>query len=115
MPRRQRAQPLAQARCGTGAGNHPADEIQQLQTKVAQLEHAVCSHAVIDKAIGVVVAIGPLTPAEAWDLLRETSMCTNTKPRHVAELVVNVGVTGATGNVPTDIRQELARRLSSHS
>ncbi|MGW9032329.1 ANTAR domain-containing protein [Streptomyces sp. NPDC055722] len=95
--------------------NHPADEILQLQTKVAQLEHAVYSHAVIDQAIGVVVAMGHLTPAEAWDLLRETSMCTNTKLRHVAELVVNLGVTGITGNLPTDIRQELARRLNSHS
>ncbi|MGW4609996.1 ANTAR domain-containing protein [Streptomyces sp. NPDC004532] len=87
-----------------------AGEIEQLQTKVAQLEHAVHSHAVIDQAIGVVVAAERLTPAEAWDLLRETSMCTNTKLRHVAELVLTLGVTG---NLTADIRAELARRLSS--
>jgi AmiR/NasT family two-component response regulator len=91
---------------------HAADEIQQLQTKVAQLQRAVCSHAVIDQAIGVVVAIGHLTPADAWDLLRETSMCTNTKLRHVAELVITLGITG---NLTADIREELARRLSSDS
>jgi hypothetical protein len=90
--------------------SYPADEIQQLQTKVAQLERAVFSHAVIDQAIGVVVAVGRMTPAEAWDLLRETSMCTNTKLRHVAELVVTLGVTG---NLAADIREDLVRRLSS--
>ncbi|MEV6992646.1 ANTAR domain-containing protein [Streptomyces sp. NPDC093228] len=87
----------------------PACEIQQLQTKVAQLERAVHAHAVIDQAIGVVVAAERLTPAEAWDLLRETSMCTNTKLRHVAELVITLGVTG---NLTADIREQLARRLS---
>jgi AmiR/NasT family two-component response regulator len=92
--------------------SHPADEIKQLQTKVAQLERAVYSHAVIDQAIGVIVAVGRLTPAESWDLLCETSMCTNTKLRHVAELVVTLGVTG---NLTADIREELARRLSSDS
>ncbi|MED7827278.1 ANTAR domain-containing protein [Streptomyces chiangmaiensis] len=96
-----------------GAVQEPAghpDEIQQLQTKVAQLERAVSSHTVIDQAIGVVVAVGRMTPAESWGLLRETSMCTNTKLRHVAELVVTLGVTG---NLTADIREELARRLSS--
>ncbi|MEU6324530.1 ANTAR domain-containing protein [Streptomyces sp. NPDC047009] len=73
------------------------------------MERAVYSHAVIDQAIGVVVAVGRLTPADAWDLLRETSMCTNTKLRHVAELVVTLGVTG---NLVADIREDLARRLS---
>ncbi|MGW5061794.1 ANTAR domain-containing protein [Streptomyces sp. NPDC004096] len=86
----------------------PADEIEQLQTKVTQLERAVHSHAVIDQAIGVVVAAERLTPAEAWDLLCETSMCTNTKLRHVADLAVTLGVTG---NLTADIRKELARRL----
>ncbi|MEV5476070.1 ANTAR domain-containing protein [Streptomyces sp. NPDC052207] len=90
----------------------PAEEVQQLQAKVAQLERAVHSHAVIDQAIGVVIAVGRLTPAEAWDLLRETSMCTNTKLRHVAELVVTLGVTG---NLTADIRKELARRLDGES
>jgi AmiR/NasT family two-component response regulator len=89
--------------------SRPADEIQQLETKVAQLERAVHSHAVIDQAIGVIVAVGRITPADAWDLLRETSMCTNTNLRHVAELAVTLGVTG---NLAADIREELARRLS---
>ncbi|MGW2935223.1 ANTAR domain-containing protein [Streptomyces sp. NPDC055722] len=90
--------------------SHPVDEIEQLQAKVTQLEHAVDSHALIDQAMGVIIAVGRISPAEAWDLLRETSMRTNIKLRHVAELVV---AWGETGNLAADIRDELARRLGS--
>ncbi|MFJ9762064.1 ANTAR domain-containing protein [Streptomyces sp. NPDC101149] len=89
--------------------NHAVGQIHELQTKVAQLERAVDSHAVIDQAIGVVVAVGRMTPAQAWDLLRETSMSTNIKLRHVAELIVTWGVTG---HLVADIREELASRLN---
>ncbi|MGW1047501.1 ANTAR domain-containing protein [Streptomyces sp. NPDC002547] len=91
-------------------GDHPVEQIKKLRGKVTQLEQAVGSHAVIDQAIGVIVAVGRLTPAEAWDLLRETSMCTNIKLRHVAELVI---AWGTTGHLAADICQELARRLDS--
>ncbi|MGC2998712.1 ANTAR domain-containing protein [Streptomyces sp. G35A] len=86
----------------------PHSKIRHLETKVTQLEQAVESHAVIDQAIGVVVAVGRMTPAEAWDVLRETSMCTNVKLRNVAELVVSWG---QTGELAWDIREELAKRL----
>ncbi|GHH86895.1 hypothetical protein GCM10018793_60600 [Streptomyces sulfonofaciens] len=69
------------------------------------------SHAVIDQALGVIVAVGRVSPAEAWDMLRETSMCTNIKLRHVAEAVVAWGETGA---LAPDIRDELTRRLAPH-
>jgi hypothetical protein len=49
-----------------------------------------------------------MTPAEVWDVLRETSMCTNIKLRHVAELVVSWGRTGV---LAADIREEIHRRL----
>lgn len=86
----------------------PRDRIRQLENKVAQLEQAVDSHAVIDQAIGVLVAVGRMTSAEAWDVLRETSMCTNIKVRHVADLVVTWG---ATGRLAADIREQLSVRL----
>ncbi|KUJ33736.1 hypothetical protein ADL25_43905 [Streptomyces sp. NRRL F-5122] len=89
--------------------NHAVDQINELRSKVAQLENAVDSHAVIDQAIGIIVAVGRLTPGQAWDLLREASMSTNIKLRHVAELVVTWGVTG---KLAADIREELATRLN---
>lgn len=36
-----------------------------LQEEVEQLKEAVASHAVVDQAIGVVVALGRMTPDEA--------------------------------------------------
>jgi AmiR/NasT family two-component response regulator len=95
-----------------GAVQQPAthrDRIRQLENKVAQLEQAVASHAVIDQAIGVLVAVGRMTPAEAWDVLRETSMRTNIKVRHVAGLVVTWG---ESGKLAADIREQLSTRLS---
>ncbi|MFF3512661.1 ANTAR domain-containing protein [Streptomyces sp. NPDC002573] len=84
------------------------DRIRQLETQVAQLQQAVTSRAVIDQAMGVIVAVGRMAPDEAWDALRETSMCTNIKLRHVAELVVAWGQDGA---LAAEIREELAVRL----
>ncbi|MEV5472792.1 ANTAR domain-containing protein [Streptomyces sp. NPDC052207] len=88
---------------------HLPGEVEELEVKVAQLQQAVDSHAVVDQAIGVLVAVGRLTPDKAWDVLRETSMGTNIKLRHVAEMVVTWGVTG---ELVADIREELTRRLN---
>jgi AmiR/NasT family two-component response regulator len=85
------------------------DRIRHLETQVSQLQQAVTSHAVIDQAIGVIVAVGRSTPEEAWDALRETSMCTNIKLHHVAELVVAWGQ--GERELAADVRDELSRRL----
>ncbi|PBC92807.1 ANTAR domain-containing protein [Streptomyces sp. Ag82_O1-15] len=85
------------------------DRIRHLETQVSQLQQAVTSDAVIDQAIGVIVALGRMTPEEAWDALRETSMCTNIKLRHVAELVVAWGQ--GERELAADVRDELSRRL----
>ncbi|MFC9460833.1 ANTAR domain-containing protein [Streptomyces sp. NPDC058430] len=42
----------------------------------------------VDQATGVLVAVGRLSLAEGWDVLREVSMHTNIKLRHVAELLI---------------------------
>ncbi|MFI6559543.1 ANTAR domain-containing protein [Streptomyces sp. NPDC050534] len=83
-------------------------QIHDLESRLGQLEIAVESHAVVDQAMGVLIAVGRLSPDEAWDILRETSMSTNIKLRHVAGLVV---AWGRTGRLATDIQGELSRRL----
>ncbi|MFD8034091.1 ANTAR domain-containing protein [Streptomyces sp. NPDC059717] len=85
------------------------EQLKDLQGKFAHLEQAD-AHALIDQAICVIVAVGGLTPAEAWDLLRETSMHTNIELRQVSELVI---AWGAAGELSSDLREELARRLNS--
>jgi hypothetical protein len=41
------------------------DRIRHLESQVSQLQQAATSHAVIDQAIGVIVAVGRMTPEEA--------------------------------------------------
>ncbi|MFF8972748.1 ANTAR domain-containing protein [Streptomyces sp. NPDC014995] len=64
------------------------DRIGVLEEEVVQLRQALVSHAVVDQAIGVVVAVGHLRPEQGWEVLKEISQHTNTKLREVAEYVV---------------------------
>ncbi|MGW5658060.1 ANTAR domain-containing protein [Streptomyces humi] len=65
-----------------------AVEQERLETRNAQLRQAVTSHAVVDQAIGAVVACGRIPPEQAWHVLREVSQRTNTRLRTVAEHVL---------------------------
>jgi hypothetical protein len=97
----------------TGPGE-PADETEriiELQEEVQQLKEAVTSHAVIDQAIGMMVALGRITPDQGWTVLREVSQHTNVKLRSVAELVL---LWGRAGEIPPAIRAELEAALDRH-
>ncbi|MGW1606642.1 ANTAR domain-containing protein [Streptomyces eurythermus] len=72
------------------------------------LRRAVTSHAVIDQAIGAVVALGQIAPEEAWRALRDVSQRTNVKLRTVAEHVLGY-VQG--GTLPEPERIELAKAI----
>jgi hypothetical protein len=89
--------------------------LEQVVTKVValedenlQLKHAVHAHATVDQAIGVILALGGLTPDEGWDVLRSISQRTNIKLRHVAELIIEWA---RTGDLCSDIRRELEQHL----
>ncbi|MCT9010766.1 ANTAR domain-containing protein [Streptomyces rhizosphaerihabitans] len=86
--------------------------VEELQGENAQLHEAMRSHAVVDQAIGVVLAIGQLTPEEGWDVLREVSQRTNIKIRHVSELIIDWA---RTGKLCTDVRTELERQLAQYT
>ncbi|WP_425841062.1 ANTAR domain-containing protein [Streptomyces fractus] len=100
LPARRRA---ADAACEGG------ERSSELEAQVQQLKEAVTSHAEVDQAIGVVIAVGGGTPAEAWDVLRETSMHTNTKVRLVARWLV---AWPRTRELDPVIRAELERQLA---
>ena len=86
--------------------------VEELQGENAQLHEAMRSHAVVDQAIGVVLAIGHLTPEQGWDVLREISQRTNIKLRHVSELIIGWA---RTGKLCTDVRTELERQLAQYT
>ncbi|MFG2452906.1 ANTAR domain-containing protein [Streptomyces sp. NPDC048512] len=76
------------------------------------MQHAVHAHAVVDQAVGVLLAAGKLTPDEGWDVLRSISQNTNTKLRHVAELLITWA---RTGELCALLHTELNRQLALHS
>jgi hypothetical protein len=87
------------------------DRIFALQEEVHQLKEAVSSHAVVDQAIGMVVALGRVTPDEGWEILKEVSQHTNIKLRSVAELIL---VWGRSGAMPPEIHAELEDALDRY-
>ncbi|MEU9591636.1 ANTAR domain-containing protein [Streptomyces sp. NPDC048219] len=83
-----------------------------LQEEIRHLKRAVLSHAVVDQAIGVVVAHGRLTPETAWTVLKEVSQHTNTKLREVAEHLVRWP---HSGRLPPRIDHALRSSLERHT
>lgn len=92
---------------GPGPDSDP-DQIFRLQEQVRQLKEAVVSHAVVDQAIGVVIALGGVTPDEGWIVLKEVSQHTNIKLRNVAETIL---IWRRTGVVPPEMLAALEVRL----
>ncbi|MFC8782389.1 ANTAR domain-containing protein [Streptomyces nigra] len=98
----------------TPAPNEPSDDnarIAELQQEVDQLRHAVGAHAVVDQAIGMVVALGRVAPDQGWAVLKDVSQHTNIKLRRVAELIL---LWGRRGEMPAEIRVALQDALERH-
>ncbi|MDX3804191.1 ANTAR domain-containing protein, partial [Streptomyces sp. AK04-3B] len=47
------------------------EELARLEAENAQLRHAVSSHATVDQAIGVLVAVHKIAPEAGFVVLRE--------------------------------------------
>jgi hypothetical protein len=78
--------------------------ITRLESRNAQLQQAVDSHAVVDQAIGVLIAVYGLEPAAGFEVLREVSQRTNTKLHAIAATLIG----WALGDpLPVQVRQEL--------
>ncbi|MBL1087468.1 ANTAR domain-containing protein [Streptomyces actinomycinicus] len=67
----------------------PAGQVERLMRENAQLREAIDSHAVVDQAIGVLIALDRIPPSDGGDVLREVSQHTNIKLRVVAEAIVD--------------------------
>ncbi|KOV75924.1 MULTISPECIES: ANTAR domain-containing protein [Streptomyces] len=92
-------------------GEIEPDRIAALQAEVDQLKEAMTSHAVIDQAIGMVVALGRVTPDQGWQVLKEVSQHTNIKLRNIAELIL---IWGRRGDIPPEVRAELEDALDRY-
>ncbi|MFC9926275.1 ANTAR domain-containing protein [Streptomyces sp. NPDC127190] len=92
-------------------GESESDRIAALQTEVGQLKEAMVSHAVVDQAIGMMVALGRVTPDQGWQVLKEVSQHTNIKLRNIAEMIL---VWGRRGDIPAEVRAELEDALDRY-
>ncbi|MDH6431664.1 hypothetical protein M2158_000141 [Streptomyces sp. SAI-144] len=84
-------------------------KIEELQEEIAQLRQALVSHAVVDQAIGVVLALSGLRPDQGWEVLKTVSQRTNTKLRDVAQHVVRWP---DLGSLPAEIHPALRIALT---
>ncbi|MFF4362011.1 ANTAR domain-containing protein [Streptomyces sp. NPDC001604] len=94
--------------------HEPADETDRifaLQEEVDQLKEAIVSHAVVDQAIGMMVALGRVAPDQGWAVLKDVSQHTNIKLRNVAELIL---IWGRNGDLPPEIKAELEDALDRY-
>ncbi|WP_369240892.1 ANTAR domain-containing protein [Streptomyces sp. R21] len=88
-----------------------ADEIFELQEEIDQLKQAITSHAVVDQAIGMMVALGRISPEMGWVVLREVSQRTNIKLRNIAEMIL---IWGGKGDMPPDVRAVVEDTLDKY-
>ncbi|MET8637935.1 ANTAR domain-containing protein [Streptomyces sp. NPDC004096] len=88
-----------------------SERIFQLEEEVDQLKEAVASHAVVDQAIGMLVALGHVSPDQGWEVLREVSQHANIKLRNVAELIL---IWGRDGELPEHLRVLLEETLDRY-
>jgi hypothetical protein len=92
-------------------GADEAERIFELQEEVHQLKEAITSHAVVDQAIGMMVALGRVTPDQGWAVLREVSQHTNIKLRNIAEMII---IWGRGGELPEDVGAALEDTLDRY-
>ncbi|MEV5355855.1 ANTAR domain-containing protein [Streptomyces sp. NPDC052693] len=92
--------------------NGREDVVARLQRENAQLRHAVDSHARVDQAIGVLLAVHRLKPAAGFDVLREVSQHTNMKVHVVAEAVIEWALREEP--LPQPVDQKLQAALQRH-
>ncbi|MFE9476198.1 ANTAR domain-containing protein [Streptomyces griseofuscus] len=85
-----------------------SDKIVRLNEENAQLQQAVVSHAVIDQAVGVLVAVWQVPPTDGWEVLVEVSQHCNLKLRAVAEDVVGWPLGRP---LPQEVERELEARI----
>lgn len=83
-------------------------EILALRAENKQLGQALVSHAVIDQARGMVMALGSCSSEGAWNLLVDVSQHCNVKLRDVAAALV---ATTEGKKLPQEMQHEWRRAL----
>jgi ANTAR domain len=96
----------------TGEPGAPLIDVAALIAENEGLRQRLASQPVIEQAKGVLMGYYGVTADTAFQLLRRWSQDTNTKLRHIAELLINTTCTAGQGAAPHEVAQQvLASRL----
>ncbi|MES4890403.1 ANTAR domain-containing protein [Streptomyces sp. NPDC096012] len=87
-------------------------EADRLRAENAQLQQAISSHAAVDQAIGVLVALARISPDDGFCILREVSQHLNIKLSALATEIIR-HARGA--GLPPRLVGELHAALSHHA
>lgn len=87
------------------------DPVFELEAEVRQLKEDLAANATVNQAIGMMVALGRVTPDKGQTVLYDVAQHTHLKPARVAELVVHWA---RTGQIPAEIRAALEDALDRH-
>jgi predicted amidohydrolase YtcJ len=87
------------------------DAVARLEGEVVQLRRAVDSHATVDQAIGVLIAVYRIVPEDGFEVLRKVLQHTNIKVRALAEMVIGWGVGAA---LPPSVVREMDKAVERH-
>ncbi|MFD8568979.1 ANTAR domain-containing protein [Streptomyces sp. NPDC059639] len=97
------------AKTGSDDGTEPPERlVARMEAEIAGLRRSVSSHAGIDQAVGVILTMGRMTPAQARDALHEVAARTGVTTAHLARLLVDYPRTGL---LPAPVRQELEAQV----
>ncbi|MBM4824055.1 ANTAR domain-containing protein [Streptomyces actuosus] len=89
------------------------DRVARLEEENAQLRQAVDSHATVDQAIGVLIAVYRLDHAVGFEVLREVSQHINIKLHTVTETLIARALRDEP--LPPLIEQELQAALARYA
>lgn len=90
----------------------PDATVAGLEQENTQLRHAIGSHAVVDQALGVLIAVHRIPPDAGFEVLREVSQHTNIKLHAVAKELID----WALGQpLPAPVEQKLGEAVRRHS
>lgn len=90
----------------------PDATVAGLEQENTQLRHAIGSHAVVDQALGVLIAVHRIPPDAGFEVLREVSQHTNIKLHTVAKELID----RALGQpLPVPVEQKLGEVVQRHS
>jgi hypothetical protein len=91
-----------------GANN---DTVVSLEQENTQLRHAIGSHAAVDQALGVLIAVHKIPPGVGFEVLREVSQHTNIKLHAVAKALID----WALGQpLPEPVEEKLGEAVQRH-